>query len=126
MNSRGDDQGSLRAGNDGSFPNTRWSLILRAGDDESVVAQDAIAEICQLYHYPIYVFALRTGCRPQDTMDLTQGFFEFFLRTEAYTKADPSRGKLRSFLRTSFKNFVSTERRKQQAAKRGATRRFSH
>ena len=90
-----------------------------AGDAESLVAEKAIEDLCQLYYHPLYVFAVRTGAKPQDAMDLTQGFFEVFLRTRAYLKADRERGRLRSFLLASFRNYSAARRRGLSREKRG-------
>ncbi|NIP95972.1 MAG: sigma-70 family RNA polymerase sigma factor, partial [Akkermansiaceae bacterium] len=95
------------------------SLVLEAGSPETHTAQKALAEICHLYYHPLYVFAVRTGATPEDAMDLTQGFFEYLLKNEVHTKAHPDRGRLRSFLLASFKNFASTQRRRLSVEKRG-------
>lgn len=52
-------------------------------------------------------------------MDLTQGFFAYLLEQELLKKADPDKGRFRSFLLGSLKFFVSNQRAKDRALKRG-------
>jgi RNA polymerase sigma-70 factor (ECF subfamily) len=51
--------------------------------------------------------------------DLTQGFFAYALEHKIYKQTDPAKGKFRSFLLASFKNFVSDAQDRAQALKRG-------
>jgi len=51
--------------------------------------------------------------------DLTQAFFENILARNWINEADRDRGKFRSFLFTSVRNFVETARVRESAAKRG-------
>lgn len=103
------------------FPATRWSLVLaasgRAGADER--ARVALDELCAQYWFPLYAFARRCGRAPAAAEDLTQGFFVLLLSHELLAKADRERGRLRSFLLGSFKNFISTETRREHREKRG-------
>ena len=38
------------------------------------------------------------GWNPDDAQDLTQGFFAHLIESRAYTRADPDKGRFRSFL----------------------------
>src|SRR5687767_7806705 len=80
------------------FNPTRWSLIaaLRSGDDTR--ARQALDKLCQDYWYPLYAYVRRTGHSAEDAADLTQGFFAQLMEKELFTRADPERGRLRSFL----------------------------
>jgi RNA polymerase sigma-70 factor (ECF subfamily) len=51
--------------------------------------------------------------------DLTQEFFARLMEKDMLAAATPTRGRFRSFLLTSFKNFLSNEWEKAQAQKRG-------
>ena len=77
--------------------------------------------LCELYYDPIYTYALYSGNRPDDAMDLTHGFFEHVLQSDVFARADANKGRLRSFLLMSFKNFASVKRRNGLAAKRGGS-----
>ena len=63
----------------------------------------------------------RDGARRvvHDAQDQTQEFFVRLLEKDLLSVADPARGRFRSFLLTSFKNFLSNEWDKAQAKKRG-------
>jgi RNA polymerase sigma-70 factor (ECF subfamily) len=59
---------------------------------------------------------------PHDAQDLTQAFFAELLEKDYLQAADPRRGKFRSFLLTAFKHFLSRERDRASAQKRGGGR----
>ena len=101
------------------FPDTRWSLVLAASDAGDARAHAALDELCGQYWFPLYAFARRSGHAPAAAEDLTQGFFAMLLSHELLAKADRERGRLRSFLLGSFKNFMSTETRREHREKRG-------
>ena len=102
------------------FLSTHWSLVLRAGDLEDVDSSNlALQQLCSAYWYPLYAFVRRSGKSEEDAKDLTQGFFAKILSHGAVAVADPSRGRFRSFLLRSIKNYMSSEWRKENAQKRG-------
>jgi len=103
---------------DGAFPQTRWSVILDAQDDDPA----ALASFCQAYWFPLYSYARRMGMTTDDAEDLTQAFFERLLSRNSLALARRERGKLRSFLLHSFNNFATEEWRKRGAQKRGGGR----
>ena len=109
------------SGHTPNFPDTRWSLVLAAAgrDGADALARRALDELCEGYWFPLYAFARRCGHAPAEAEDLTQGFFALLLSHELLTKADRERGRLRSFLLGSFKNFMSTETRREHREKRG-------
>src|SRR5206468_1302276 len=82
------------------------------------------AELCRLYWYPLYVFARRRGHSPVDAQDLTQGFFLHLLKNRALARADRLKGKFRSFLLASFKNYLSVEAHRARYLKRGGEYEF--
>lgn len=100
----------------GAFPNTRWSVILEAQNEDPA----ALAHFCRAYHFPLYSYARRRGMSVTDAEDLTQSFFERLLSRELLGQARRERGKLRTFLLRSFTNFATEYWRKQQAQKRGS------
>ena len=102
------------------FVTTRWSLVLAAGADvSSSEAHDALAQLCETYWYPLYAFLRSRGQSAEDAQDLTQAFFTRVLERRAFAHADPARGRFRSFLLASLKNFVANERDRAQSQKRG-------
>jgi len=104
------------------FRTTRWSAILVAAESGMPGSEAALADLCRLYWYPLYVFARRRGHRPHDAQDLTQGFFLHLLEHRALKKVHPLKGKFRSFLLASFQNFLSDEASRGRCQKRGGGR----
>lgn len=102
-----------------SFPETRWSLVLRGGRSDTPQARNALEELCLAYWPPIYAFVRRAGHRPHDAEDLTQAFFARLLEKNWLAAADRSRGRFRSFLLTALKHFLANEWDRAQAEKRG-------
>ena len=101
------------------FLTTHWSVVIRAGQDESHKASEALVTLCKMYWYPLYVFVRRQGYAAADAQDLTQGFFVKLLEKNYVQQADKERGKFRSFLVTSLRHFLSNERDRSEAKKRG-------
>jgi RNA polymerase sigma factor (sigma-70 family) len=107
-----------------SFATTHWSMVLAAGRGASADAQEALAALCKTYWYPLYAYMRRQGHQPDDAQDLTQGFFARLLEMHYLQSADPERGRFRSFLLTAFKRFLSKEREREKAKKRGGGRKL--
>ncbi|MEZ5304850.1 MAG: sigma factor [Verrucomicrobiales bacterium] len=102
------------------FPETRWSLVVAAADAaDEPAAKRALGELCAIYWYPVYSFFRGRGESPGDAEDLTQEFFAAFIRRRSVETVAPERGKLRAFLLASAKNFLVSEKRKEQTQKRG-------
>ena len=93
-------------------------MVLRAGrDDDS--GQRALAELCQLYWYPLYAFLRRQGRDAESAKDLTQGFFTRLIEKADLEKVETGRGRFRSYLLAGLKHFVANDWDQQQAKKRG-------
>jgi len=101
------------------FATTHWSAVLQAGGEFSPEAQEALGKLCQGYWYPLYVHVRRLGWAEEDAKDLTQQFFARFLERKYIERADPERGRFRSFLLTSLKRFLADEWDKSRTQKRG-------
>jgi RNA polymerase sigma factor (sigma-70 family) len=104
------------------FITTHWSIILRAGGAASKDADAALEDLCRAYWYPLYAYVRRQGHSVDDAQDLTQNFFARFLDRKSLRLADPHRGRFRTFLLTSLKNFLINEWRKSNREKRGGGR----
>ena len=111
-------------GDPAQFRTTRWSAIFVAAQSQIAGSQEALSALCQDYWYPLYAFARRAGYAPPDAQDLTQGFFLSLLKRRALKRADPARGKFRSFLLGSFKHYLSDEADRAHTLKRGGDREF--
>ena len=106
------------------FHTTRWTVIMVAAQDDTGAGKEALAKLCQLYWYPLYVFARRRGYSPHDAQDLTQGFFLQILENRTFARADQLKGKFRSFLLACFQNYISVEAQRARSLKRGGDRAF--
>src|SRR5262245_25555060 len=96
------------------FQTTNWSLVFAAGG-----SPDALNDLCARYWSPAFAYVRRCGHDRADAEDLTQAFFSRMLEKRDFQRADPLRGKFRSFLLGSLKHFLSNERDRVQAKKRG-------
>ena len=101
------------------FTTTHWSVVLLAGQADSPHATEALEKLCRTYWYPLYVYVRRQGNSPEDAQDLTQNFFSRLLEKNYFAKADPDRGKFRTFLLRSMKNFLVNEWKRAGRVKRG-------
>ena len=79
-------------------------------------SKEALAELCKLYWYPLYGHIRRYGFSPHDALDLTQGFFLDLFEHKALARADQQKGKFRSFLLASLKNFLRMKPRRRGAS----------
>ena len=108
------------------FSPTHWSVVLAAGKSEVApgVAQAALAELCQIYWAPLYSFVRSRGYTVHDAQDLTQSFFAYLLEHKIYARVDRRKGKFRSFLLASVKNFLAHEADRARTLKRGGGQDF--
>jgi RNA polymerase sigma factor (sigma-70 family) len=81
--------------------------------------QAALGELYRIYWYPLYAYVRRRGYGPEEAQDLTQGFFLHLLEHKTLGRADPLKGKFRSFLLGSLQNYLSTEAERARCLKRG-------
>ncbi len=110
-----------------AFPDTRWSLVVGVRDArghggegaEGALADRALAELCRLYWFPLYVFVRRRGFAAHDAEDLTQGFLARLIERGDFGSADREKGKLRSYLLGALKNYLSERHKYDTAQKRG-------
>lgn len=101
------------------FVSTRWSIVLAAGQVSTPGSQQALAALCRDYWYPLYAYVRRRVNDAHEAQDLVQEFFARLLEKNVIAVADPERGRFRSFLLASLRNFLSHEWAKAGAAKRG-------
>jgi RNA polymerase sigma factor (sigma-70 family) len=104
-----------------AFTTTHWSVVLEAQGD-SPAAQEALEKLCRTYWWPLYGYVRRQGYTPEEAQDLTQGFFALLLERRDFNAVHREKGRLRSYLLTSLKNFVAKARRRELAVKRGEGR----
>ncbi len=110
----------------GLFPSTHWSVVLAAGRSqaEPQLAQAALAELCQTYWAPLYSFVRSRGYTVHDAQDLTQSFFAYLIEHKIYARVDRQKGRFRSFLLASLKNFLADASDHDRTLKRGGGQNF--
>ena len=102
-----------------AFPTTQWSVVLAARASTSTEARAALESLCAAYWYPLYAYVRGRERDAEAARDLTQAFFADLLGRDFLRSVDRSKGRFRSFLLASLKNFLSHERESARALKRG-------
>jgi RNA polymerase sigma-70 factor (ECF subfamily) len=106
------------------FATTSWTQVLLAREAPSTESRKALEGLCRSYWYPLYAFVRHQGNDPEASRDLTQAYFALLLEKGYLKDFDPSLGRFRVFLKASVKNFLSKERDKALAWKRGGHAQF--
>jgi RNA polymerase sigma factor (sigma-70 family) len=103
------------------FATTRWSVVIAGADfgGDEQKANEALAELCRTYWRPIFSYVCRRGYSPEDAQDITQDFFVMILGNDWLRQADRERGRFRSLLLTSLRNFLHNVFDRDRTLKRG-------
>ncbi len=107
------------------FASTQWGRLLvdsaaQTGDDVGQAAARAAWEhLYRIYCDPVYAFIRRRGRPRPEAQDLTQAFFVHLLETDSLRRADPAKGRFRSFLLGALSHFLVDDARRTGARKRG-------
>ena len=101
------------------FASTHWSVVLAAKASDTSAAAEALEKLCRTYWPPLYAFIRREGYDEAEAKDLTQEFFLRLIDREFLQHLRHQRGKFRSFLLTFLKHFLSEQRGRARAQKRG-------
>src|SRR5258708_243116 len=118
--SRSDSRGAPKR-----FATTRWSLVLAAAREHGgAESPAALATLCQIYWDPLYAYFRRAGYPGADAQDRTQAFFEALLEKDYVRLADRERGRFRTFLLTAVSRFLTKQRDRAAAKKRGGDRKL--
>ena len=111
-----------------SFNTTHWSLIVAlpgsSDEQDRGRAREALEHLCTAYWRPLYGFARYCGHNAEDAQDLTQAFLASVIDKGGLGGADPDRGRFRSYLLGAMKHFMSHERERMRAKKRGGGQQF--
>lgn len=107
---------------DGGFATTRWSVVVAAGQLSSPDSKRALESLCAAYWFPIYAYARRRVPDVNEAQYLTQAFFAELLEKNYVGSATRERGRFRAFLLTAFKHFLSKQKARAKAQKRGGGR----
>jgi RNA polymerase sigma factor (sigma-70 family) len=107
-------------GPSGKFPATRWSAVLAARSNDLAERKRALEIIIAAYWKPIYKYIrIRWGKTDEDAKDLTQEFFARLIEKKYLDGFDPSKARLRTFLRVCVDHFVANEAKAAKRLKRG-------
>jgi RNA polymerase sigma-70 factor (ECF subfamily) len=101
------------------FLTTRWSLLAATASPDPTLSRAALETLCSTTWYPLYAFVRRRGHDAENARDLVQGFFASFLEKANLGGLDPARGRFRSFLLASIRNWIADEHERASAQKRG-------
>ncbi|HMD39928.1 MAG TPA: hypothetical protein VKH15_11640 [Candidatus Acidoferrum sp.] len=102
------------------FPPTRWSVIDAARSGDQAERARAMDTLCTAYWKPVYKYVRLRWNRPFDVaQDLTQGFFVQLIERGLLDKYDPTKSRLRTFLRVCVDSFVMNEEKAARRLKRG-------
>ncbi|RPH47560.1 MAG: response regulator, partial [Planctomycetota bacterium] len=99
-----------------TFQKTSWELVRAARTPE------ALDGLIRMYWKPLYFFVRRRGYDNETAKDLVQDFLTSALENDTLSKADPTRGRFRTFLLTALTNFIKDWNRSSARIKRGGGR----
>lgn len=103
----------------GVFATTRWTLVAASAETHAPGSREALAQLCKTYWKPLYCYVQHRVRDPNAAQDHVQEFFLHLLENKLIARADPERGRFRSYLLTCLQNFLHSDRRRAQAQKRG-------
>ncbi|HLF92944.1 MAG TPA: sigma-70 family RNA polymerase sigma factor [Planctomycetota bacterium] len=99
------------------FDTTRWNLVRVARDRE------ALDSLIQVYWKPLYFFVRRKGYDNETSKDVIQDFLASLIERDGFVRADPGRGKFRSYLLAGLtnhlKDWTKSANRKKRLPPRG-------
>lgn len=98
---------------------TQWTLVFRAAVENAEHGRPALEQIIRQYWKPLYSFARQRGLTPADAEDATQEFLSNLMDGRWLAQADPAKGRFRSYLLTSWKQFLIDQYRKENRIRRG-------
>lgn len=107
------------------FPTTCWSRVLGARELEIGVRSQMMEELLAAYWKPIYCCVrFGWGRSTEEAKDLVQDFFIHLLEHDFLRNVDPSKGRFRSFLKSSLRNYLLNRQREAGRIKRGGGVKF--
>jgi DNA-directed RNA polymerase specialized sigma24 family protein len=106
------------------FATTHWSVVMTAKQGVPSEAAVALEKLCRTYWPPLYAYIRRDGQNATEAQDLTQEFFARLSARDYLQHLHHQNGKFRSFLLAYLKTFLSEQRRKAGAQKRGGGQEF--
>lgn len=102
-----------------AFATTHWSVVLRAGQPDSLEAQAALGSLYEAYAYPLYAYLRCKGQPPESAQDFVQEIFLALLRKNQLATVSPEKGRFRSYLLASANHLLANEWTRVHRQKRG-------
>ena len=111
------------------FDLTRWDLIRLARDEDPNdyarrQAARALNKLCEIYRAPVLAYLNRRALNPEDAEDLAQEFFSQRICPGLFLNAAAEKGRFRSLLLVSLKNFLRDHVARVRTQKRGGNVKF--
>lgn len=101
------------------FFTTQWTRVIAAKGDSNT-AREALGELCESYYAPVVAFLRQEGRSDDAARDLAHHFFAWLLSRDSLATLQPRQARFRSYLLGSLKHFLSHQREKSGALKRGS------
>jgi len=102
------------------FPVTHWSLVKRAGAADAVARREALQLLLERYIPTLrYFLCITFRFREEEASDLLQAFVaDQLLVKQLISQADKSKGRFRSFLLVSLRNYTIDVFRQQKGSQK--------
>jgi len=115
----GDQDTAIGAGKS-AFGTTQWNEILQARRLDDPAVRQCLAHLAEIYWRPVYKYIrIQWGKDNEEAKDLTQEFFAKVFGPEFLARADPARGRFRTFVLASVRNFLRDYEKLRDTVKRG-------
>ena len=104
---------------DDRFQSTDWTEVLKARTGDDSRRRAVLNDLSSRYWKPVYCYLRRKGHGAERAKDLTQGFFcDVVLGRRLVERADPAKGRFRTFVLKALGYYVSDVREQEGARKR--------
>lgn len=101
------------------FPNTSWTVLASATANGDAAGQKALNDLCKAYWPPVSAVIRARGAPSEKVEDLTQDFFLQLISSQFFKRAQQEKGKFRSFMLSSLRNFLADDYKREMSQKRG-------
>ena len=107
------------------FHTTAWGLISQSRKGDEKDKSKALDRLISVYWRPVYwTIRLDWNKKTEEAKDLTQEYFFAFLEKQMVEDVQKEKGRFRAYVKATLKNFMLTQKRSQQAIKRGGGRKI--
>ncbi len=102
-----------------AFPTTRWTLLAEATLNGDASGRASLARFCEQYRRPVVAYLRARGLGPEEVEDVAQDFFLKLLEARVWKRADPARGRFRTFMLAVLNHLLLHRARHESRQKRG-------